>query len=294
MVIVAVATEERMSFKDILVLVDMARGHEDRLRIAAALAQRQGAHLVGLAAIEPLPAGGLIAPAGIDLAEIEAARGIHERYREVRLEAAARLEALFVSLAEGEGVSHEWRLGEGAASELVTLHGRYADLVIVGQSDPDALDGPAVPDNVVLALGRPLLIIPYVGAPAWSARRVLVAWNASREASRAVHDALPLLKAAEAVTILAVNPERGIGGEGDLPAADIALHLARHGIKAEAAHTVAEDVDVEDIILSRAADFGSDLMVMGGYGHSRLRELTLGGVTRSLLRHMTVPVLMSH
>jgi nucleotide-binding universal stress UspA family protein len=123
---------------------------------------------------------------------------------------------------------------------------------------------------------------------------VLVAWNASREATRAVNDALPLLEKAGRVTILAVNPRGGIGGHGDVPAADIALHLARHGVRAEAAHTVATDIPDGEALLSYAADIGADMMVSGGYGHSRARELVFGGVTRTLLHEMTIPVFLSH
>jgi nucleotide-binding universal stress UspA family protein len=125
-------------------------------------------------------------------------------------------------------------------------------------------------------------------------RNVLVAWNGSREATRAVNDALPILERAEKVTVLAVNPRKGGGDHGDIPSADIALHLARHGVKAEASQTVSNELEVGDTILSRLADFGSDLVVMGAYGHSRMRELLMGGVTRELLQHMTVPVLLSH
>ena len=117
---------------------------------------------------------------------------------------------------------------------------------------------------------------------------MLIAWNASRESTRAVNDALPLLAGATMVTVLAVNPRHGIKGHGDVPAADIALHLARHGVKAEAAHTVAKDISEGDALLSYAADLGVDLIVCGGYGHSRAREMVFGGVTRTLLREMTV------
>ena len=158
----------------------------------------------------------------------------------------------------------------------MVLHARYADLAVLGQADPDNPPlGAGVVEAVLLGSGRPALVVPFIGAESVG-QRVLVAWNATREAARALNDAMPLLAQAEKVTVLSVNPERGIGGEGDLPAADIALHLARHGVKAEAAHTTAEDVSVGDILLSRAADLGADLIVMGGYGHSRAREFVLG------------------
>jgi nucleotide-binding universal stress UspA family protein len=137
-------------------------------------------------------------------------------------------------------------------------------------------------------------VIPFAGDFPVIGEHVLVAWNASREATRAVADALPLLSRARAVTVLAINPRHGIGGHGDVPAADIALHLARHGVRAEAAHTIATDIPDAEALLSYAADIGADLIVAGGYGHSRARELVFGGVTRSLLKEMTVPVLLSH
>jgi nucleotide-binding universal stress UspA family protein len=123
---------------------------------------------------------------------------------------------------------------------------------------------------------------------------VLVAWNARREAVRAVNDALRILQTADRVVVLAVNPTYGESGEGDIPSADICLHLARHGVKAEAETAVAQDIDVTSLLLSHTADIGADMMVMGAYGHSRLREMVLGGVSREMLQTMTVPVLMSH
>ncbi len=148
--------------------------------------------------------------------------------------------------------------------------------------------------NLVMSAGRPALVIPYIGAPEGFGRTVTLAWDAGREAARTVADAMPLLERAEQVHVLAVNPRSGISGHGEEPGADIALHLARHGITAEVNHTHAQDVGVGDAILSWLSDSGSDLLVMGAYGHSRLRELVLGGVTRRLLDSMTVPVLISH
>jgi nucleotide-binding universal stress UspA family protein len=142
--------------------------------------------------------------------------------------------------------------------------------------------------------GRPLLVVPFAGSYEAVGHNVLVGWNGSGEAARAINDALPLLKQAKKVTVLAINPRHGIGGDGDVPAADIALHLARHGVTAEAAHTIASDISEGDALLSYAADLGVDLLVCGMYGHSPLRERAFGGVTRSLLTEMTVPVLMSH
>jgi nucleotide-binding universal stress UspA family protein len=145
-----------------------------------------------------------------------------------------------------------------------------------------------------MGAGRPVLIVPYVGTFKTLGQRVLVAWNASREATRAVNDALPLLERASSVRVLSVNPRRGIAGHGPIAGADMSLHLARHGVRVEAAAVNTDDVRVDDMLLSQAADAGADLIVMGAYGHSRLGEYVLGGATRHLLRQITVPVFMSH
>jgi nucleotide-binding universal stress UspA family protein len=284
-----------MSLKDILVHLDDRRNNEMRLRLACDLARRHGAHLTGLFVIEPPSFAGFAMPGGAAGAEIEAWQAIQAKQREARLAVGRKLEATFGEALRAAGIAGEWRISDGDTGDLVTLQARYADLVVIGQSGPDDQGrGAAVPQSVLIGSGRPVLIVPYVGSFETLGRRVMVAWNATREAARALNDALPLLIQAEAVTVLSVNPERGIAGEGDVPAADIALHLARHGVKAEAAHVVVEDVAVGDALLSRAADLGSDLIVMGGYGHSRLREFALGGATRTLLEHMTVPTLLSH
>jgi nucleotide-binding universal stress UspA family protein len=139
-----------------------------------------------------------------------------------------------------------------------------------------------------------VLVVPHTGSFTSVGRRVLVGWNASREATRAVHDALPLLAGAESVTVSAVNPRRGLGAHGEEPGSDIARHLARHGVRVTVEHTAAPEIGAADILLNRASELSADLLVVGAYGQSRLREFLLGGVTRSLLREMTVPVLLSH
>ena len=284
-----------MALKDILVHVDDARGHNARLRLAIELASRNDAHLTGLFVIEPINVASYGAPTGPDVAALATLDALQEEHHAAREAVAHRLGGEFDSATELAGVAAEWRVVEGDPAEAATLNARYVDLAILGQVDPDkpGISAPP-PEAVLLGSGRPILVVPYIGAPERVGRRVLVAWNASREAARAVNDALPLLEDAETVIVQSINPERGIGGEGDLPAADIALHLARHGVTAEAAYAVAEDIGVGDALLSRVSDLGSDLIVMGGYGHSRLREFVLGGATRTVLRHMTVPVLLSH
>lgn len=281
-----------MGLKDILVHLDHAPQAGMRLAVAADLARRHQAHLTGLFVVDIItPALGAADPAsGAGLAELL------ESIRADALAAAARVEASFGETLRREGIAGEWRLTEGSPTELVPLHARYSDLTVLGQPDPEN-DEPstgAVLSATLFESGRPVLVIPYAGRFTAVGRRVLVGWNAGREATRAVHDAMPLLAKAAAVTITSVNPRRGLGAHGEEPGADIARHLARHGVTVNVEHTVAPEIGAGDILLNRAADLSADLLVIGAYGHSRLREMLLGGVTRSLLRQMTVPVLMSH
>ncbi len=175
------------------------------------------------------------------------------------------------------------------------MHSRYADLTIIGQPDhDDTVPSTPEPEDVVLASGTPVLIIPFIGASKGFGDQVMVAWNASREAARSVRDAMPLLEQSKSVDVVTCRPKSGPGEHGELPGADIALHLTRHGIEVDVQRLGGAEIDVGNALLSHAADRGSDLLVMGGYGHSRLREFVLGGATRTILRSMTVPVLMAH
>src|SRR6516225_2614489 len=281
-----------MSYKDLLVVLDSEAPARRRIDLAAALAERFEAHLVGLYPL-PIPEAprhfGYYDPALLDPFFGE----LRGRARET----ADKLREVFEHVTSLRSLSAEWRvIAEGPEADPA-LHARYVDLTILGQLDPDRGETEMIrprPQQVTLASGRPILVVPYAGRFETVGRRVLIGWNATREAARAVNDAMPLLAAAEAVTVLTIDPREGPDGHGELPGVDISLHLARHGVKAEIERTVSADLPVGDVLLSRAADLGADLLVMGAYGHSRARELLLGGATRSLLRSMTVPVLMSH
>jgi nucleotide-binding universal stress UspA family protein len=219
---------------------------------------------------------------------------LQEQYSE---ESAALALSLFQKAVGKNGVRNEWRDIPGDAIDIVTLHARHADLAVVGQVDIDGSDAPGdrhLPDQLALDAGIPVLVIPSVGRYPEIGKRVLIAWNGSREARRAVGDAMPFLSAANAVKVLAINPKDGENGHGDIAGADICLHLARHDIKATCESIRAPDLGVGSMLLSRAADDGADLLVMGAYGRSRLSELVLGGATRHILQHMTLPVLFSH
>lgn len=278
-----------MALKDILVHVNSSKHCGARLELAVWLAQTYGAHLTGLYTIPEFYVPAYVA-AQLPPEIMKTQRAIFEGAR-------AKAKAEFEARMAKAGIESEWREADGDPAEMAALNAHYSDLVVVGQNDPDEEMPDAefgVAERVLLDSGRPTLIVPYAGSFKKVGERVLVAWNASAPASRAVADALPLMAKSKKVTVLAVNPTHGPEGHGDVPGADISLHLARHDIKAEASHIYADDVNVGDMILSRAADEGVDLIVMGAYGHARVRELVLGGATRTILDHMTVPVLMSH
>lgn len=279
-----------MALKDLLVVVDDSAACAARVAVAAQLAVKHDAHLTGLYVI-----AAAAMPAYVEAEIPEAVRTAQRQAAEERAQAAA---ARFDDAMRRFGLTDrsEWRAVRGNPTDAVALHGRYADLVVVGQTDPERdRDVPAVhPADLVFECGRPLLVVPYAGTFATVGERVLVGWNASREAARAVGDAMPLLTAAQRIVVLAVNPRTGVEGLGDAPGADIARHLSRHGTRVEATHVVTDQVEPGDMMLNTIADESCDLVVMGAYGRSRLRELVLGGMTRYMLQHMTVPVLMSH
>jgi nucleotide-binding universal stress UspA family protein len=279
-----------MTLKNLLVHIDDTPHCAHRLDVAAKLARDFGAHLSGIYVV-PLP----VVPAMMSTGYFP--EGFIEEQEKLERERAKKAKETFDAYMARAGIASEWRQREGALASIVSMNARYADLAIVSQADPAGLPGhevAALPAEVALTSGRPVLIIPYIGPGRSVATHVMVGWNASREATRAVNDAIPLLQRAKKVTVLSVDPEGGTAGHGQIPSADISLHLARHGVKVEAAQTVTGEIDVGDAILSRAADLGADLIVIGAYGHSRMREFILGGATRHLLQHMTVPLLISH
>lgn len=282
-----------MPLKDILVHLDPTPRCAARVELAAGLAVRHGAHLTGLHVID-IPSASYFYGAAMPFVPANP-EDIIDRMRAEAGEAAKPVETAFRDCLRRNAIEGEWRLVEGNPPVTVALHARYADLCVVGQPNPyEPQDADAVTVTTVMTSGRPVLAVPFAGDFPAIGERVLVAWNASREAARAVNDAMPLLSGAKQVTVLAINPQRGVGGHGDVPAADIALHLARHGLKAEAAHTMAKEISDGEALLSYAADIGADLIVAGAYGHSRARELVFGGVTRTLIAEMTAPVLLSH
>ncbi|MBI1206149.1 MAG: universal stress protein [Azospirillum sp.] len=279
-----------MALKDILVVVDGTAATAARVAAAAALAARHDAHLTGLWVVPPLNMPGYV--------DVQLPEAVREAHRQEQLEQTADAKRRFAEAMGQAGLTarSEWRSAQGDPTDITAIHARYADLVVVGQTDVDRGRESATvrPEALVFDSGRPVLVVPYAGQFPTVGDRVLVAWNDSREAARAVADAHPILERAHRVTVLAVNPRPGIQGAGDEPGADIARHLAHHRVTVEASHFLCEPAEIGDILLNQITDLGCDLVVMGAYGRSRLREIVLGSLTGFILRHMTVPILFSH
>jgi nucleotide-binding universal stress UspA family protein len=277
-----------MTYQSILLHVDNGQACTRRIAFAASLAAAHGAHLIGLAATglvySPYIAGG------------EAIGRYYEEAAESLRTAAQQAATAFSGQMQGAGV-HSWEaqvFTDDAGSALVR-QSRFADLVILGQTDPEAIGADSgLPQYMLLHNARPVIMFPYAGAFDGAMGNVMIAWNGTKEAARAVSDALPILQRAKTVRLIAFNRNAGPDRETEQSSsADISNYLARHKISLVTS-SEETDIDVGNAILSRMADYGSDLLVMGGYGHSRFREILLGGVTRTILQHMTAPVLMSH
>jgi nucleotide-binding universal stress UspA family protein len=278
-----------MTYKTILLHLNDARRAEALLEPAVRLAAKSNAHLIGLHVYASVPAPPVAIPYGAQvLGSIVAA----ER------EQTEKLSAAFARMTANQPFVSEWRSVKVPHVDLAPVvmdHGRAADLIIAGQTDPDWDLSPLLdfPERLALESGRPVLVVPYIGRYPDPGRNAVISWKSGRESARAVFDALPLLRGAETVQILEIK-ERGDERPALAPDTSIAAALARHGIKPSVRTSIAGEISVGDEILSRLADMGADLLVMGAYGHSRMREMVFGGVTRHIFRHMTAPVLFSH
>ncbi|MEQ8344043.1 MAG: universal stress protein [Sneathiellaceae bacterium] len=272
--------------KDILLHVADDRRVQERAKVAIDLARKFDAHITALFTIPQaqIPAY-VMGYVPVD---------VTQRIEKEAEERGRKAQAVFEDSCRQAGVRAEWRMARGLPGNAVTLHGRYADMTVLAQPDDSDGDLPAeileLPHDVVMEVGGPVLCVPYAGRFDSLGKNIMIGWNGTREAVRAVRDAMPFLRAAETVLVFSVNSEDG----HRQPGADLATHLARHGVRAEAAHTVARDIEVGDAILAALSDNSCDMLVIGAYGHSRMREWAFGGVTRKIFHEMTVPVLLSH
>jgi nucleotide-binding universal stress UspA family protein len=270
--------------------VDHSRHAPQRIRIAAEIALREHAHLTGLA----MTGVSRYLLDSMRVADNGAVLKTHIGFLKAQAEKAL---AQYEDIVRQMGVpSWEKRLVDDEPAGGLSVEARYADLVVLGQTDTSEVL-PAMmsdfPEYVVMYSGRPVLVVPYAGNFTQTGRKVLVAWDGSQEASRALVGALPLLRQAAEVKVVVFNAEQQVNMHGEQPGADIALYLARHGVKVDVMQEVT-DQDSGNALLSLAADTCADLLVMGCYAHSRFRELLLGGASRTVLESMTLPVLMAH
>jgi nucleotide-binding universal stress UspA family protein len=269
-----------MAYKTLLVHADTDQRLNVRVTLAAAIAREHGARLLVVYPIQPLLTSMFYAE-HVPVQAIQA-------HIEIEWRNAAEVQAQIADRMAREGVPWEWRTVEGQLESVLASSGAVADLVVMGQDERE-YESPMVA-TVALTAGRPVLCVPHGGTFASCGRRVLLAWNGSRESARAAHDALPFLQRAENVVLFAADPEAAAGAS----ATDAAAHLAAHGAKVELRRATVGDDGAGRAILDAAAQTGADLVVMGAYGHTRLREWVFGGATRTLLQAMTVPVLLSH
>jgi len=274
--------------KDIVVNLSVGERAGPAGDFAVSIAAAFDAHVAGLAflydPIVPVSGAGYIPADVIEMQEREnltAAQAAIERFNKAAESAGVSSEALTLSASFS-----------GAGDQFGRLTRRF-DLAVVGQAEPEtSAVEETIAESALFESGRPVVIVPYIQKAPLKLDNVLACWDGSRAATRAIADSLPLLQKAGRVELIIFANERG--KQDEIEGADMGAHLARHGLKVEVNRTVAGDIDVADALLSHAADAGTDFIVMGGYGHSRLREFVLGGVTRSIFRSMTVPVLMSH
>ena len=278
-----------MPFKTILTII---QGEHDAARVldcAIPLALRFESHLIGLHA-EALPMPHTSAIGFPDTEFLEVTAGINK-------ERAERIEKQFRSRVEAEDLSFDWRAlesfsGDSALSGVASA--RCADLVVAAQRDPqaDSISSADV-DSLLYEAGRPLLITPHAGPSLSSYGRVLVAWNGSREAARATFDALPFIVDAESTEILVIDPPEDSDRDSEASGTDIAAALSRHGANVTVATVQSGGLSVDTVLQNRIAETGADLLVLGAYGHSWLREFLFGGVTRTVLQSASVAAFLS-
>jgi len=280
-----------MGLKDIVLHMPDVAAATSLLNAAVPLARRHDSHLIGINIYESTVPLAMVTDGYMDPATV--AR-FAEEHKRAALENAAKVQAIFEERLRMEALSGEWRTVDGPISDTLCLHARYADLSMF--SRPSGEDGDiSLIEDVLFTSGRPILVVPQAFPCESIGERILIGWNATRESARAVGDALPLLGKAGMVRVLTISTSQDDTNTRELVAAeDIARHLARHGVKVTAGVATAGMLGPYDILLNEMSDVDADLLVIGGYGHGRMREMLLGGVTRDMIRHGTGPVMLSH
>jgi nucleotide-binding universal stress UspA family protein len=281
-----------MAYRDLQVHVDNSASCAKRLHVAAEIAAKFDSHLTGIFIRPPFHLPSYALPVNIESEWIDTIAQDYETGLDTKEHAAKRL---FDEITTQYQATTLWQPVKGDVYTVLGEEAAYADLLILGQPDPDDSTNnyTDLPDRTLLTSGRPCLVVPYIGARENMGKHPLVAWNGTRESNRALHDAMPVLEQAETVTIM-ISQASGSPAKDELPNTKIAQHLARHNVKVMTKTLTEEKNQTSNAFLSYIADNDHDLLVMGAYGHSRIREIVLGGMTREIMQSMTVPVLMSH
>ena len=279
-----------MPYKSIAVFVEPTPAGESRIAYAARMACRHGAHLIGIFMVPSIMGG---SPAESFAQGRQAVRQVIARHQAREAEAIEAARQALSAVCTREDISFEFRfLHQGDFTDNVALNSLHTDLVIAGGPRGGGLPSEWSAEELLLATGVPFLLLPDSWAGS-AAEHVVVAWNASREARRAIADALPFLVEAKSVTILLVDPERN-PRHGEEPGADVARYLSRHGAKVAVEQVSSNGAPVARVILDHAQRHAADLIVVGAYSHARTAQMVFGGVTRSLLRDAAVPLLIAH
>lgn len=269
--------------------LDRDEGCERRLQAAVQMASDHKAELIGIYATHfPL--------AFYD--EIGTPSEVYSLLRARSSDEEAKIRKLFQDVTSSAGITARWKAPEGEAEQMLALHARYCDLIVMGQVNPDQSDfqpSAHLAEAVMMAAGRPVLMIPYSGRPSPIGRRVLFCWDYRREAARAFFDAQPILQECMELVVLTVDGRSDSLLDTAIDPQDFSSYCKlRHYPLTQEVTRVSQGVGIGSAILNTATDFSSDLVVMGAYGHSRLKEWIMGGASRTLLETMTVPVLFSH
>ncbi|WP_298362067.1 universal stress protein [uncultured Bradyrhizobium sp.] len=279
-----------MAIKNIAVFVEPSRTGAARARYAVELARRHGAHLIGIFAAPP---GWNADPTESFVRGTEAIPRLIERHKAAEIAISSAANQSFEAATKRADISFEFRIIREKDVDDAKLHSLYTDLIIVGAPRPGGLPNYWSVETLLLTTGVPFLMLPDAWKAGTIAERVLVAWNASREARRAVSDSLSLLMAAQSVSVVVVDPWAD-PRHGEEPGADIALYLSRHGVNVDVVQLKSQGQPIEAVILGHALRIDADLIVLGAYSHSRTREFIFGGVTRFLLQDSPLPLLIAH
>jgi len=272
--------------KEVIVIVDNTDACQQRVEIAASYASKMGAHLTGLFVTPDI-----MFPRYVSEGIVAEARKQHDKEFGLRVENARQV---FDKVAERVESGADLLAVQGDFSEVVTGHSRCADLLVMGQAmtGQGEVANQEAPDKIILRSGRPVLVVPYIKCNVQVPKRVMVAWDGSREATRALHDALPLLEQADQVEVVNVTEAKSKAAHyADMEL--LLIQLERHGVTATSCQIEKTKLSTGNLLLNHIVDSGASLLVTGAYGHTRLREIVMGGVSQEVLEHCSIPVLMS-